>query len=102
MLKMLYELLTHVSTVRASKFKSVCYVDDHKHRNSAVFVAVFVKSANLTTCKCILTRELYNVDCLESDSKTLQFIYGPATLGISFTFSYIFFQIKHLGKTLVL
>lgn len=104
---MLYELLTHVSTVRASNF-----IAKKPPLNQFVMLTTISTEIVLFCCrfrqkcqpdmKCILARKLYNVDCLESDSKILQFIYGPATLGISFTFSYIFFQIKHLCKTLVL
>lgn len=65
-----------------------------------------VENAVWTFDSCVYCEsfEFYcqKIDCLEADSKTIQFIYGPATLDISFIFSYIFFQIKHLCKTLVL
>ena len=86
---MLYELLTHVSAVRASNF-----IAKKSPLNPRFVMLTTITTEIVLFCcrfrqkcqpdmKCILARELYNVDCLESDSKTLQFIYGPATLGIN-------------------
>lgn len=91
---MLYELLTRVSTVRASNFVGKKSLSNQfvmlTTISTETSAALLPFSSKLPTdMKCILARELYNVDCLESDSKTLRFIYGLARRFFYF-FPYIF------------